>query len=148
MYHLIGEDYLDFDFFARQLGESIIWPEKPKEVVEILESDARYDKVQRYFERLIDLSYRLRQTLPSNMYNEIERYLVKIKLYGESGLDMLEVIKGDDEFYAYDKVIEALELWRKAYNMMEILEQSLSMKRFIGGHMLRRIFLTKYCIGY
>ena len=121
MYQLIGEEYSVFEFFARQLGESIVWPRKPDEVIEIRKNINDSARVREYFERLISLNNDLFSILPEKMYVELQRYLEKLKLYGEAGLKALNSILADNEFTAFQYVIEMLEIWKKVHNFIEIV---------------------------
>jgi len=121
MYQLIGEEYSVFEFFTRQLGESIVWPRKPDEVIEIRKNINDSARVREYFERLISLNNDLFSILPEKMYVELQRYLEKLKLYGEAGLKALNSILADNEFTAFQYVIEMLEIWKKVHNFIEIV---------------------------
>ena len=121
---LYGNCSGDVAFFSRQLGNSILWPEEPREI-EYLRSYARdlmiTREISNYFSKLSSLRRKLeecgKETL--SFVEETSRYLTKLHLYGEAGLRLLMLSDKLDDERAFEHWLEFLRSLISAEDIQE-----------------------------
>ncbi|HDH07383.1 MAG TPA: hypothetical protein ENF87_03335, partial [Thermoproteales archaeon] len=118
-----GEKSELFLFLAYQLGWSTIWPREPKEIefISKLKSGIKpLEDIEKYFRKLIGLSDEIRVIDP-HFYKDVERFLYKLTLYGEAGLEGLKAYYSQGISEAWLHLANMLNEWYKARGLYEIV---------------------------